>query len=490
MAAYLIEYRGESKRAPPPALVRRDRQEEIVQMKVTSVEKKEKSTLSLMIQVEAEAFEAAIQKVYLKTRGRINVPGFRKGKAPRKIIEGMYGASVFYEDAVNECYPAAYEEAVKEQGLDDVGYPKMEIVEVGKEGFTFKALVSVRPEAKLGEYKGLTAPKEEPKVTDKDIDEELKPYIDRAARLVSVKRKAKKGDTAVIDFEGFDNGTPFEGGKGENYDLKLGAGMFVPGFEEQVIGMKAGEEKDIDITFPEDYHADLAGKAVVFHVKVNEVKESQAPEVDDEFAKDVSEFDSLADFRKDLGDKLLERKRAQAKADFENAVLEQLVEGMECEIPDGMVEVQVDRLMDDYAMRIQSQGMRVEDYMSMMGMTPDMMRTSARPSALKQVQMELALTAVAKAEGLEATDEEYEAEIAKLAEQYKMEADQVKSLVPADGLKKDLVLRKASELVLSNAKEGKAKKAKKAEEGEEKPKRTRAKKAKDEEAQSEEPKEE
>ncbi len=459
-------------------------------MKVTSVEKKEKSTVELTIQVEADQFEAAIQKVYLKNRSRINVPGFRKGKAPRKIIEGMYGANVFYEDAINDIYPAVYAEAVKEQGLDDVGYPKMEIVEVGKEGFTFKALVSVRPEAKLGEYKGLTAPKEEPKVTDKDIDEELKPYIDRAARLVSVKRKAKKGDTAVIDFEGFDNGTPFEGGKGENYDLKLGAGMFVPGFEEQVIGMKAGEEKDIDITFPEDYHADLAGKAVVFHVKVNEVKESQAPEVDDEFAKDVSEFDSLADFRKDLGDKLLERKRAQAKADFENAVLEQLVEGMECEIPDGMVEVQVDRLMDDYAMRIQSQGMRVEDYMSMMGMTPDMMRTSARPSALKQVQMELALTAVAKAEGLEATDEEYEAEIAKLAEQYKMEAAQVKSLVPADGLKKDLVLRKASELVLSNAKEGKAKKAKKAEEGEEKPKRTRAKKAKDEEAQSEEPKEE
>ena len=459
-------------------------------MKVTSVEKKEKSTVELTIQVEADQFEAAIQKVYLKNRSRINVPGFRKGKAPRKIIEGMYGANVFYEDAINDIYPAVYAEAVKEQGLDDVGYPKMEIVEVGKDGFTFKALVSVRPEAKLGEYKGLTAPKEEPKVTDKDIDEELKPYIDRAARLVSVKRKAKKGDTAVIDFEGFDNGTPFEGGKGENYDLKLGAGMFVPGFEEQVIGMKAGEEKDIDITFPEDYHADLAGKAVVFHVKVNEVKESQAPEVDDEFAKDVSEFDSLADFRKDLGDKLLERKRAQAKADFENAVLEQLVEGMECEIPDGMVEVQVDRLMDDYAMRIQSQGMRVEDYMSMMGMTPDMMRTSARPSALKQVQMELALTAVAKAEGLEATDEEYEAEIAKLAEQYKMEADQVKSLVPADGLKKDLVLRKASELVLSNAKEGKAKKAKKAEEGEEKPKRTRAKKAKDEEAQSEEPKEE
>ncbi len=464
-------------------------------MKVTSVEKKEKSTVELTIQVEAEAFEAAIQKAYLKNRGRINVPGFRKGKAPRKIIEGMYGASVFYEDAINDLYPAAYEEAVKEQGLDDVGYPKMEIVEVGKEGFTFKALVSVRPEAKLGEYLGLTAPKEEPTVTDKDIDEELKPYISRATRLVSVKRKAKNGDTAVIDFEGFDNGTPFEGGKGENYDLKLGAGMFVPGFEEQVVGMKAGEEKDIDITFPEDYHADLAGKAVVFHVKCNEVKESQAPEVDDEFAKDVSEFETLADFRKDLGEKLLERKKAQAQSDFENAVIEQLVENMECEIPDGMVEVQVDRLMDDYAMRLQNQGIAMDQYMSMMGMNMEMMRASARPSALKQVQMELALAAVAKAEGLQASDEECEAEIAKLAEQYQMEADQVKAFITDDVLRNDLTLRKASELVLSKAKVGEAKKneekaekkparkaAKKAEEGEEKPKRARAKKKTEEPA--------
>ncbi len=464
-------------------------------MKVTSVEKKEKSTVELTIQVEAEAFEAAIQKAYLKNRGRINVPGFRKGKAPRKIIEGMYGASVFYEDAINDLYPAAYEEAVKEQGLDDVGYPKMEIVEVGKEGFTFKALVSVRPEAKLGEYLGLTAPKEEPAVTDKDIDEELKPYISRATRLVSVKRKAKNGDTAVIDFEGFDNGTPFEGGKGENYDLKLGAGMFVPGFEEQVVGMKAGEEKDIDITFPEDYHADLAGKAVVFHVKCNEVKESQAPEVDDEFAKDVSEFETLADFRKDLGEKLLERKKAQAQSDFENAVIEQLVENMECEIPDGMVEVQVDRLMDDYAMRLQNQGIAMDQYMSMMGMNMEMMRASARPSALKQVQMELALAAVAKAEGLQASDEECEAEIAKLAEQYQMEADQVKAFITDDVLRNDLTLRKASELVLSKAKVGEAKKneekaekkparkaAKKAEEGEEKPKRARAKKKTEEPA--------
>ena len=427
-------------------------------MKVTNVEKKEKSTVELTIQIDADQFEQAVQKAYLKSRGSISVPGFRKGKAPRKIIEGMYGSGVFYEEAINEVYPEAYEQAVQEQGLEDMGHPKMEIVEVGKEGFTFKALVSVRPEVKLGEYKGLTAPKEEVKVTEKDIDEEMKPFIDRATRLVSVKRKAKKGDTAVIDFEGFDNGTPFEGGKGENYELHLGAGMFVPGFEEQVIGMKAGEEKDLDITFPEDYHADLAGKQVVFHVKVHEVKEPKAPVVDDEFAKDVSEFETLADFRKDLGEKLTQRREEQAKTAFEDQILEELVANMECEIPDGMIETQVDRLMDDFAMRLQSQGISMADYQKMMGANAEMVRASAWPTAQKQVQLELALEAVAKAEGLEASDEEYEAEINRLAEQYSMPAEQVKAAVPEEGLKGDLKLRKARELVLGAAKEGKAKK--------------------------------
>ena len=427
-------------------------------MKVTSVEKKEKSTVELTIQVEADEFEAAVQKAYLKERKRISVPGFRKGHAPRKIIEGMYGSGVFYEDAINEVYPGAYEQAVKEQNLDDVGYPRMEIVEVGKDGLTFKALVSVRPEVKLGQYKGLTAPKEVAKVTEKDIDGEMKPYIDRATRLVGVKRKAKKGDTAVIDFEGFDNGTPFEGGKGENYELHLGAGMFVPGFEEQVIGMKAGEEKDLDITFPEDYHADLAGKQVVFHVKVHEVKEPKAPVVDDEFAKDVSEFETLADFRKDLGEKLTQRREEQAKTAFEDQILEELVANMECEIPDGMIETQVDRLMDDFAMRLQSQGISMADYQKMMGANAEMVRASAWPTAQKQVQLELALEAVAKAEGLEVSDEEYEAEINRLAEQYSMPAEQVKAAVPEEGLKGDLKLRKARELVLGAAKEGKAKK--------------------------------
>ena len=461
-------------------------------MKVTSVEKKEKSTVELTIQVEADAFEAAVQKAYEKERKNIGVPGFRKGKAPRKIIEGMYGTGVFYEEAINQVYPGAYAQAVEEQKLDDVGYPKIEIVEVGKDGLTFKALVSVRPEVKLGAYKGLTASKDVAKVTDKDVDEELKPYIDRATRLVSVDRAAQNGDTVVIDFEGFDNGEAFDGGKGENYDLKLGAGMFVPGFEEQLVGAKAGEEKDLDITFPEDYHPGLAGKAVVFHVKVKEVKEPQAPVVDDEFAKDVSEFETMDAFRKSLAEKIADRRSKQADADFENQVLEQLIENMECEIPDGMVDVQLDRLMEDYAMRLQSQGISMEDYQKMMGVNGDIVRESARPSALRQVQMQLALTAVADAENIEVTDEEVRAEIDRLAKQYNIDVEQVKAAVPVEDLKKDLRLRKASDLVIAEAKVGKAKKkaaAKKTEkaegtEGEEKPKRTRKKKTEE----TEEPK--
>lgn len=461
-------------------------------MKVTSVEKKEKSTVELTIQVEADAFEAAVQKAYEKERKNIGVPGFRKGKAPRKIIEGMYGTGVFYEEAINQVYPGAYAQAVEEQKLDDVGYPKIEIVEVGKDGLTFKALVSVRPEVKLGAYKVLTASKDVAKVTDKDVDEELKPYIDRATRLVSVDRAAQNGDTVVIDFEGFDNGEAFDGGKGENYDLKLGAGMFVPGFEEQLVGAKAGEEKDLDITFPEDYHPGLAGKAVVFHVKVKEVKEPQAPVVDDEFAKDVSEFETMDAFRKSLAEKIADRRSKQADADFENQVLEQLIENMECEIPDGMVDVQLDRLMEDYAMRLQSQGISMEDYQKMMGVNGDIVRESARPSALRQVQMQLALTAVADAENLEVTDEEVQAEVDRLAKQYNIDVEQVKAAVPVEDLKKDLRLRKASDLVIAEAKVGKAKKkaaAKKTEkaeetEVEEKPKRTRKKKTEE----TEEPK--
>ena len=446
-------------------------------MKVTNVEKKEKSTVELTIQVEAAEFEEAVQKAYLKNRSRIAVPGFRKGKAPRKIIENMYGAGVFYEDAINAVYPGAYEAAVKEQGLEDMGHPVMDIVEVGKDGLTFTALVSVRPEVKLNQYKDLTAPKTVTEVTEEDIEKELQPYVRRATRLVAVERAIQKGDTAVIDFEGFDNGVAFEGGKGENYSLEIGSGSFVPGFEDQLIGLKAGDEKDLDITFPEDYVKDLAGKSVIFKIKVHEVKESQAPQVDDEFAKDVSEFETLADFKKDLGEKLAKRREDQAQENFENAIMEQLVDNLEAEIPDGMVETQLDRIMDEYAMRMQSQGMSMKDYMDMMGMNANMMRASAKPAALRQVQLELALTAVAEAEKIEISEEDCEKEIANLADQYKLSVDQVKATISTDMLKRDLRLQKASELVIAEAKVGEAPEKKEEEAPAEKPKRTRKKKA-------------
>ena len=451
-------------------------------MKVISAEKKEKSTVELTIQVEAEVFEAAVQAAYLKNRKNINVPGFRKGKATRKIIESMYGTGVFYDDAINEVYPVAYEAAVKEQGLDDVGYPQVEIVEVGPQGMTFKALVPVRPEVKLGEYKGLTAPKAAVAVTEEDVDNELKPFIMRATRVVSVEREAKLNDTTVIDFKGFDNGEAFEGGEGYNYELKLGSGSFVPGFEEQIVGMKAGEEKDIDITFPEDYHADLAGKAVVFHVKVNEVKEPQEPVVDDEFAKDVSEFDTLEAFRADLKAKLVERREAQVENMFQEAIRAQLIDNMECEIPDGMIEVQLDHMMERYSANLQNQGISLEDYMNMMGMDVATLRATSREGAVRELQTQLALEAVAKAENIEVTDEEIEAEFTKLAEQYKLDVQMVKNAINPADLKKDLMMTRANDLVMANAVVGEAE-AK--EEAPAKPKRTRKKKVEAEETAAE-----
>ena len=449
-------------------------------MKVISAEKKEKSTVELTIQVEAEVFEAAVQAAYLKNRKNINVPGFRKGKATRKIIQSMYGTGVFYDDAINEVYPVAYEAAVKEQGLDDVGYPQVEIVEVGPQGMTFKALVPVRPEVKLGEYKGLTAPKAAVAVTEEDVDNELKPFIMRATRVVSVEREAKLNDTTVIDFKGFDNGEAFEGGEGYNYELKLGSDSFVPGFEEQIVGMKAGEEKDIDITFPEDYHADLAGKAVVFHVKVNEVKEPQEPVVDDEFAKDVSEFDTLEAFRADLKAKLVERREAQVENMYQEAIRAQLIDNMECEIPDGMIEVQLDHMMDRYAANLQNQGISLEDYMQMMGMDVATLRATSREGAVRELQTQLALEAVAKAENIEVTDEEIEAEFTKLAEQYKLDVQMVKNAINPADLKKDLMMTRANDLVMANAVVGEAK-----EEAPAKPKRTRKKKVEAEETAAE-----
>ena len=457
-------------------------------MSVKSCEKVEKSQVALTIEVGAPEFEAAIEKAYQKMRKKINVQGFRPGKAPRKIIEGMYGVEVFFEEAINIAFPDAYEAAVKEQDLRVVGYPEVEMVgECTRDGFTFKATVPVYPEVTLGQYKGLSAEKDEVKVMAADVNERLKELTDRNTRLVSVDRAAKEGDTAVIDFEGFLDGKPFDGGKGENHSLELGSHSFVPGFEDQLVGMKAGEEKDIDITFPENYHADLAGKPVVFHVKINEVKEKKVPTVDDEFAKDVSEFETLADFKADLSKKLTERREKQAQDDFENALLEQVVANMEVEIPDAMVDYRADQMMDDYARRITSQGIPFENYLQMMGMTKESMREQAKDGALHQIQVELALDAVAAAESIEISDEEKEAEYSRLAEQYGMKVEQVKAAVAESDLVNELKTKKAAEVVYSNGKAGEAKKAEA--EGEEKPKKKAAPRKKAaKKAEAEEPK--
>ena len=468
-------------------------------MNVKSVEKQEKSAVELVIEIGGEEFEAAVQKAYLKQRNKINVPGFRKGKAPRKIIEGMFGSGVFYEDAINELYPKAYAEAVEQEKLDVVSWPNVEVLEAGKDGLTFKATVTVRPEVKLGEYKGLTAEKEEVKITDEDIDNELKPYINRASRMVTVEREAQNGDTVVIDFEGFKDGVPFDGGKAEGHSLELGSGAFIPGFEDQLVGTKAGDEKDVNVTFPEDYHAeDLAGAPVVFKVKVHEVKEKQLPTVDDEFAKDVSEFDTLEAFKKDLADKLTERREAQAKRAFEAAIMEQVMDNMEVEIPDAMVAYETDQMVEDMARRIQAQGIPFEQYMAMTGMTIDIVRSQAAAAAMERVRRDLALGAVVAAENIEISDEDLEAEYKRLADEYHMELDQVKAAAPAEDVKKGLAIQKAEQVIYDSAKVGKApakkkttkKKVEEAEgeaaEGEEKPKKRRTTKKKTEEAPAEE----
>ena len=435
-------------------------------MNIKSNEKKENSAIELVIQVSAEEFEAAINKVYNRQKKNITLPGFRKGKAPRKMVETMYGAQVFYEDAIEESYPAAYEQALKETGIEPVAYPKLEIQEVGKDGYTFKADVTVKPEASIQGYKGLSVAKPEVKVTAADVKAELKPYIDRASRLVSVERKAKKGDTVEIDFEGFKDGVPFEGGKGENYSLELGSGSFVPGFEDQLIGMKAGEEKDIDITFPEDYTPELAGAAVVFKVKVNEVKEKQEPALDDEFAKDVSEFDTLDEFKKDLGEKLKQRRQVQADQDFETAVVDALIEKLECDVPEAMVDYRADRMMDDYAARLQNSGIPMDDYLRIMGISREDLQAQAKTSAQRAVRSELALEAVAKAEKIEVTDADVDAEVARLAKEYDMAEDKVRETINVQAVMEELASRKALELVKSSVKKPAKKSSKKAEEGE------------------------
>ena len=449
-------------------------------MNVKSVEKLEKSQVAVTVEVTAEEFEAAVQKAYLKMRNKISVRGFRPGKAPRKMIEKLYGEGVFYSDAVDAALPDAYTQAIGSSGLDVVGYPEVEIVDdqIGKDGFTFKAIVAVYPEVELGQYKGVSAVKEEAKVTADDVKERLNQMAEREARLVSVDRKVKKGDTAVIDFEGFDNGVAFEGGKGENHELEIGSGSFVPGFEDQIIGMKAGEEKDIDITFPENYTKDLAGKQVVFHVKVNEVKEKQTPALDDEFAKDVSEFETLKELKDDTKAKITAEREQSAKIAFENALLEKVAGDIKADIPEVMIEEQCRRFLDEFKQRLQAQGIPYDQYCKMTGMDEAKFMEDGREPAVRQVKMDLAIAAIIKAENLDVTDEEIEEKYKSMAEQYGMELDMLKKYLDAPTVRNQLLNEKAIAVVVDSAKAEKPTKAEKTEgEEEKKPAKKTAKKA-------------
>ena len=421
-------------------------------MTVKSCEKLEKSRVALTIEVGAEEFEAAVNKAYLKMRGKMNIPGFRPGKAPRKMIESMYGAEVFYEEAVNAVLPDAYESAVDEQKLEVVGYPQVEIESVGKEGAVFKCTVAVYPEVELGQYKGLEAVKAEVKVMAADVNARLKEMAERNSRLVSVERAVKKGDTANIDFEGFDNGVAFAGGKGDAFDLEIGSGSFVPGFEDQLIGMKAGEEKDIDITFPENYTPELAGKPVVFHVKVNEVKVKELPAIDDEFAKDVSEFDTLKELKADIKKKMIEERTTAAQRAFEDVLMTKVAEGVKADIPEEMIELQAQQLVDGFKQQLAAQGIPYDQYLKMTGMEEAKIMADAKEPAANQVKMDLAIRAIIKAEGLEVSDEEVEAEMKNVADKYGMDLDTVKKYLRTEDVKEQVMREKVIKVVADSAK--------------------------------------
>ena len=421
-------------------------------MNVKSVEKLEKSQVAVTVEVTAEEFEAAVQKAYLKMRNKISVPGFRPGKAPRKMIEKLYGEGVFYSDAVDAALPDAYTQAIGSSGLDVVGYPEVEIVDdqIGKDGFTFKATVAVYPEVELGQYKDVSAVKEEVKVTADDVKERLNQMAEREARLVSVDRKVKKGDTAVIDFEGFDNGVAFEGGKGEKFPLELGSGSFIPGFEDQIVGKSIGEEFDVNVTFPEHYQAEnLAGKPAVFKCKLHELKGKELPDVDDEFVKDVSEFDTLDEYKADIKSKLEKAAADEASTNLDNALVDAVISKMTAEVPQVMYQRRIDVIVREWSARNR---IRVEDYLKYTGATMDQFRANFTEVAKRQVDLRLALEKIAELENITVSDEDLEKEYADMAEQYKMDVEKVKAAVPAEAVKNDLRIEKALDLVRDSAK--------------------------------------
>ena len=423
-------------------------------MKLTNVEKKEKNQVALSIVVAADVFEAACEKSYRKNVRNINIQGFRQGKAPRKIIEKLYGPEVFYDDAMNECIPDAYEAAVAEAGLKVVSQPSITEVDVKDGEFLFTAVVFVKPEVSVKDYKGIEAEKEEVAVSAEDVEAELARMQTRNARQVSVEREAKKGDVVNLDFEGFVDGVAFEGGKGEKFDLELGSGMFIPGFEEQLEGKNVGDECDVNVTFPEEYNEkSLAGKPAVFKCKINEIKENQKPELDDEFAKDVSEFDTIAELKADIEKKMVESKQSSADTAFQERVMDKVIENMEAEIPDAMVETQLDRVAEDFSYRLAMQGMEFESYLKMTGMTMEQFRSVFAPQALRQVKIRLALEKkIAELEGMDITEEDLNAEFDKLADNNKMDIAKVKELLAAEDLKADMLCQKANDFVIANAK--------------------------------------
>ena len=446
------------------------------------VEKLEKNMAKLTIEVSAEELEKALESAYQKNKNKISVPGFRKGKVPRKMIEQMYGAAIFYEDAANELIPGAYEKALEECEEEIASSPKIDVTQIEKgKPFIFTAEVALKPEVKLGKYKGVKVDKADIAVTEAEINEQIDKERENSARTLTIEdRPVKNGDITTIDFEGFLDGVAFDGGKGSDYPLTIGSGAFIPGFEEQLVGAELGKETEVKVTFPADYHAsDLAGKDAVFKCTVKGIKEKQLPELDDEFASEVSTFDTLAEYKEDVKKNLEQKKIDAAKAAKEEAVIEAVIADAEMEIPDAMVETEQRQIIDEFAQRLQMQGLTMEQYMQFTGMNAQMLSEQTKPQALKLIQSRLVLEAVAKAENLSATDEEYEEEVKRMAEKYQMEPDKIKEMLGEKGKSQvlaDMAVNKAVDFLVENAKEGKAASKAKAD-AEDKPaeKKTRAK---------------
>lgn len=407
---------------------------------------------TIVVEIDKELMESGVNAAYMKARKSIMIPGFRKGKAPRKMIESMYGAHVFYEDGLEEIFPKVYDFAIAGQDFKAIGRPTLKDMDINDENVVTLTLVTdVYPEVTLGQYKGLEVEKAEPVVTDAQVQAELDRMAENVSSTETADRPAEMGDTVNIDFEGFDNGVPFEGGKGENHDLKLGSGSFVPGFEEQLVGMSAGEEKDINVTFPEDYHKDLAGKAVVFHVKVNKVTVTIVPTQDDEFAKDVSEFDTLDELKADIRAKAVAEQQKQLDSAFENAAVEKAAENTTVDMPEALVERELDTQMERFAYQLQMSGYSMEQYAKMMGGDVNTMRNAFRPVAEKQAKVSVTLEKIVEVEGITVTGEEINAEIDSLAAQYEMDAAKVKELVPMEELTESLKTRKATKIIVDSA---------------------------------------